>query len=381
MLDGYYTLKNRMDVMLRRWSPEGAVHAAQVDLVSPYLAPVSARGGWRVWVFMGLVAGVLSGCVVLYLSSRTTPLPEIPMVGSMTGSVVDLEETTELTNLRKELVNQREQLQQLSKDHTAALVLLDQAKEQLSKERTRNTSLKAQLGVLQGKLQLTQKHEAELQESRPKLLMEAQRLKGVQSLLTSKETELDRVRRQLQTTRETSTLQESKTTAAAQEITRYRKLYEEGLKDNRKLESELVLMKVHRGAMMSHFQQMYLGLVKQGEGKALLFAARDNASAMLGARAELLRRTRLTERCARIRERVRDESTGKLLDRLEAVLTHLELLNTNDSRASRSFSSTLRETGLLGEIDKAMAKGGEDVAVRSLLFEAMMILKGAERAN
>ena len=85
------------------------------------------------------------------------------------------------------------------------------------------------------------------------------------------------------------------------------------------------------------------------------------------------------ERCAEIRPSVQGTGTGKLVDRLEVVLTRLNMLNVADPAEARAFAALVRRGGLVGEIDETLAKG-QRADIRIWLFEVRLILEGAENA-
>jgi len=99
---------------------------------------------------------------------------------------------------------------------------------------------------------------------------------------------------------------------------------------------------------------------------------------VLEVRREMIRRNRLIERCSVVRKAAGDPEMKRLLDRIEALLTRLDMLDPGDGAAMRAFSSALRGSDVRERIEEALAGRSGDPALRAWLFEALLILRGAE---
>jgi len=99
----------------------------------------------------------------------------------------------------------------------------------------------------------------------------------------------------------------------------------------------------------------------------------DPAGGIVSGRAAV-RKHRLLERCAEVRGQVRSPESRRLFDKLEVVLTRLDILAPDDAAGVRSFTSLLPRLNLTGQIDKALSTAHEQPAVRMWLAETRLVL-------
>ena len=372
MTDGQQDLKNRLEAMLRRW---GADEAARTTPIGK--APVRSRRQavlgalWRRWGPLAAAAVLLVAAVAFFAASRSAgPRSAKP------SAAVDAD--------RNALA---EKLAALQAQHKATLEALVQARNQLEGHAEKTRSIQAECEAAKQNERRAQEQlnaaAERLDDLNGKMLLAGEAARKAGLAREAKEAEVARLGRALQDAEKLCKDAEGKVLAAAEEAEACRKLRDAAVADKRTLENELALVKVHRGAMMRHFQQAYLGLMLE-QDKVLREEEMEPASldaAGLRARQEVARRSRLIERCARIRSTVQDESTRRLLDKLEVILTRLELLDPKAPSAAQTFASMVLQEDISGQIDKALAEGMEVSGVRAWLFEALLVLTGADRVG
>lgn len=157
-------------------------------------------------------------------------------------------------------------------------------------------------------------------------------------------------------------------TAAANELTRRRKAEEaaEAKLAEARLESKRMAMR-HR-EIVDAFQRTYLASVAPGQTG-------------LEARKTAVRTRQMLDRLAKLSGDVSSDGTRQLLDRLEAVLTRLDLVDAGRAGDAQSFSRLLGQGDLERQIDSALAAPGQAEDLKNWLFEAKLILLGGANAG
>ena len=101
----------------------------------------------------------------------------------------------------------------------------------------------------------------------------------------------------------------------------------------------------------------------------------------LRARQSASKRSRMVQRMAALRKADRAQAVAPLLDRLEVVLTQLDMIDCSDPRAAKSFAKLLDKGSLVVKIDDALAAANNPAELRNFLAEAKLILGGAENVG
>jgi flagellar basal body-associated protein FliL len=156
--------------------------------------------------------------------------------------------------------------------------------------------------------------------------------------------------------------------AAGEELTLRRRAEEAAeakLTDARQDAQRLELR--HR-EIVEAFQRTYLASVAPGQSG-------------LEARKTAVRARQMIQRLASLSGEVKSDQTRQVLDRLEAVLTRLDLMNANRPDSRESFSRLVTQGDLERQIDAALAAPGQAEDVKNWLFEAKLILMGGPNAG
>ena len=156
--------------------------------------------------------------------------------------------------------------------------------------------------------------------------------------------------------------------AAGEELTLRRRAEEAAeakLTDARQDAQRLELR--HR-EIVEAFQRTYLASVAPGQSG-------------LEARKTAVRARQMIHRLASLSGEVKSDQTRQVLDRLEAVLTRLDLMNANRPDSRESFSRLVTQGDLERQIDAALAAPGQAEDVKNWLFEAKLILMGGPNAG
>ncbi|MDY7010861.1 MAG: hypothetical protein SVV80_08945 [Planctomycetota bacterium] len=343
----------RLERMLRRW---GVAESARRVGVPP-MPEMTPQRRWKTillrWGPPAAAAAMLLVAVGLFVitftGNDTSPAQE---------DVENLK--AELAQVRTELARARKELETSRENHASELAQLEarfrQEKEKLLGEADRRiTALRnniaqkeARLEQVAGELDKTLKRLASADAERKRLLKSAQNNERTRIRLAAAVSELDRVNRK----------------------------YRQVLTDSQKVQSELVALKARNKTVFDDFQRAYLSAAAaaggmENPGRRIDLAVRQSAA----------RGAALLERCAELRSLVPTTDTGRLMDRLEVVLTRLELLNPADVSEAEAFASLVRRGGLVREIDAALSEGRRSADVRTWILEARMILEGAENVG
>ncbi len=109
---------------------------------------------------------------------------------------------------------------------------------------------------------------------------------------------------------------------------------------------------------------LYLAIAAPGqEGMSAVQAAATNR--------------RLTDRCMTLRQQAEDQTTRRLLDRLEVVLTQLEMLDPDDERAARALVELTKAQQMREMLTEAIGRSGDDER-RQFLLEVQLIFRGVD---
>ncbi|KPK85105.1 MAG: hypothetical protein AMJ81_04180 [Phycisphaerae bacterium SM23_33] len=156
--------------------------------------------------------------------------------------------------------------------------------------------------------------------------------------------------------------------AAADELDRAAKTQRDALAASQQAAKELAALKARHATMLDSFARLYVSAVAPDQSG---WAARQRAA----------RVAQLLPRCPQLRPSARGEAAARAMDKLEVLLIRLELLDTSDDRAVRSFAALASSEELAGEIEAVLAAGEQPPAVQKWLLEVRLILTGAERVT
>lgn len=350
----------RVEHLLRRWGDDEA--ASRTETGPPPQVVIHPRGGEvqhpsssRVlrWGPLAAAALLLIAAGVLFVASRTTDDQEQSQ--QLTAKIGELESA--LTDARTALEKSQAamgaaeaELAGGKRDAQALEIQLAELRTALSSQGTALETSEARRGELEAKLLAGQ---SALAAARDEL----------------KRTESDRaaaVKRRGEVEVELKRTGE-RMTALAGETDRLRKMNDETVARANEARSELAMLKARHAVILLDVQKAYL-------------ATRSSEMGVKG-RQEAGRRARMIERYSELRLSSGDAATGRLLDRLEVMLTRLDLLDAYDVDATETFAEMFARSGIEAEIDKTLGGGLVGPAVRMWLFEAKLILSGASRAS
>lgn len=156
--------------------------------------------------------------------------------------------------------------------------------------------------------------------------------------------------------------------AAVGELARIRSAEQEAAQALARARREMQQLKLGHLQVVESFRRTYLASLAPGQSG-------------LSARKTAARSRQMIDRLANLSTTVRNQQTRQLLARLEAVLTRLELMNTDSADSQYSFQRLVAQNDLAGLIDAALSAPGEPEPVRNWLFEAKLILTGGPDAG
>jgi len=151
--------------------------------------------------------------------------------------------------------------------------------------------------------------------------------------------------------------------AMGEEMAALRKTNDEALAANRKMRAELAAVKARSALAATAMQRAYLSVPA-------------GAQIELPARQAAAERADLIGRYAQLRLRAAEGPNSRLLDKLEAVLTRLVLLDPYDTGSVETFADMIEAGSVLQEIEEQLSKGLTAPDVRTWLLETKLILSG-----
>jgi chromosome segregation ATPase len=158
---------------------------------------------------------------------------------------------------------------------------------------------------------------------------------------------------------------EDRVTAAADELARLKRSNDDWAKKVQAAQDELAAAKALAARDFEQSQAAYLAAAAPTERG---LKARQSAS----------KRARLVQRVTALRRGDPPQAAVALLDRLEVVLTRLDMIDPSESRSTRGFVKLLDNGGLVQKIDAATTIPSATPELLSVLAEAKLVLAGAE---
>jgi len=361
MTDNPDNSSDRLETLLRQWGAEQAAGAAPVAPAPPVPAapPGGAQTGVRRWAPLAAAAVLLIAAGGLYVEAQRLrrdadrPVSHAPPAATQPDSGRLARLKGQVAELTRRLADSDGQLASLA----PLPEKLEQLRTQWSAEQARHRTAE---GKLAAEVAAREKANRELADKvagsdRRIAALEKQRdsLRKAASQLPQVEAQLAAMEKRLQT--------------AAAELERVGELHESARAAHASAQRELALVRARQAGIFAAFQRTYLAANAPGEDG-------------LRARKTAARARRMVERCALLYRRAGDEANRRLLEKLEVVLTRLELLDTERAGAQTAFSRLLEGSGLTGQIEQALAATDGTDQMRAWLMEAKLILIGTDDA-
>lgn len=348
---------DRLEGLLRRW---GVEEAARTTATPPAPAPPERRKRPRRVRLRWLPAAAAAGLMIA-------------------GAAMFVASLGERSAARRQADDDRREIQALRKDLGALREALSAAQSALGDAGRRITAIADSAGQFRARAERLQKtadaRAAELATAGGKLALLAGDLQTKTGELAALSDKLDaqqgKVRAAEKKMAEAEKLANANSRlqqAAQEELRRMRDMHARALAAERLVRGKLAAESGRLAAMWVDLQNAYLSAA----------APHDVA---LPARQAAARSQHMLARCAALRGAVRDQHTLRLMDRLEVVLTRLDLIDPYPPGQVKAFAELVRKNKLISQIDDALAGGGMNPDVRSWLFEARVILMGADRVG
>ncbi len=343
--------KQPLEAMLRRWGLEEAAARAEVGS-----APLPRPGGRRLvllrWAPLAAAAGLLVAAGLFYWHAETRRGKAADGNARLSGAVA-----AATARQKKDLAAMRAALERIRSQLTAAEARLAKLPTDRDAMMARLARLQEDFSAQEQELAAAKRRQAELQAAAAAKDAELRKMKTALGQLQKVQHDLAEARRQIQQHRtELSDLQ-GKLTGVTTEAARLNERLRSAVAVREKLTGELAAMNAWQDVMLRTSQQEYLA-----------------------ARQVIARRSRLLQRCGQLRPLVRGEAAGPLFDRLEVLLTRLDMLDASDADAIQSFQSLLRQSELSKRIGEALASA-EEPEILAWLTEARLVLTGVGHAG
>ena len=348
---------DRVEGMLRRWGADEAARTTPVPAGPgrPVRRKRPPSPLWR-WVPVAAAALLMLAAAGLFIASRAewsaaerAATEDRDELGRVRASLDKANATLatagiELAASREESRKQAERAIQEGISRARLQGLLDDSNRGLTTATTQVDSLQKSLDV------------------------KGKQIEALSASVSSLEGDVAAANKALVEARGKTQMDPSRQAAAMEELNRMRDMHGRALAAERKARADLQVLEARKQAMWGDFQRAYLSAAAPGD---VGLAARQAAA----------RRSGLVRRCGALGREITSEPTRKLFDKLEAVLTRLDLLDPYEPRAVESFTEMVRGGRLLGEIDAALTSKTMTTDVRAWLFEARAVLMGADRVG
>lgn len=349
----------RIESMLRQWGSQEAIR--QQELPPPPQAQRPARH--RLLRVMGPLAAAAALLIGGILLGNLRPWPAGPQRD-------DAALRTQVKTLGDQLAQVRGELEASQQDLAAA-----------SKRAKVQEQLQGEFDRLAADLTAARAEVAALQKKADESALAAQtatdEAKDLRMAMATSAAETQAAQQKVLDMTQTMTQQGRRLAAAAEELSRVRGGTEQADATLRKAQDDLTSLRSQQDLMFGDLQRVFLsaGALSQ-DGPAGATGADQGDS--LRVRQLAARSARLIERCADVRAGVRSANVKLLLDRLEVVLTRLDMIHADSAIDARAWSALLDDGQLVQEVDKALAAPAESPAVRVWLMQAKMVLAGVQ---
>lgn len=348
---------DRVEGMLRRWGADEAARTTPVP-VGPG-RPVRRKRRpspfWR-WVPVAAAALLMLAAAGLFVASRAE---------RSAAERAATEDRDELGRVRASLDKANETLKTAGTELAASREESRKQADRARQAEARTAGLQKLLNDGSGSLTEATTLVATLQKS---LEAKGKQVEDLSASVSSLEKDVAAADKALAEARKKVQMDPSRQAAVMEELNRMRDMHGRALAAERKARADLQVVEARKQAMWADFQRAYLSAAAPGD---VGLAARQAAA----------RRGGLVKRCGALRREITSEPTRKLFDKLEAVLTRLDLLDPYGPGAVKSFTTLVRGGGFLGEIDAALTNKTMTDDVRAWLFEARAVLMGADRVG
>jgi len=369
---------DRLERMLRQWGADEAGRTTVTPAMPAFDGAGLSKSRMRTvlrWAPLAAAAILLAAsCVVLYVGSLPGRVREPAVVDGAskvppaTASTVPSSRPADddrILELEKQAADLRGQIATAS----TRIAELTGVAADAGKLRTQLDELRKQYET--GLAKWTAALDVQRKEALAEVGKQAGRIKAAELKIA----ELETARRVLKTAADEGDLAKEQVSdlrkrlvAAGDELTRRRKTVEAVEVKLAKANGESQRMAVRQQEIIDAFQRTYLASVAPGQSG-------------IEARKTAIRARQMLDRLAKLSGDVRSDNTRQLLDRLEAVLTRLDLINADRAGDAQSFSRLLGQGDLQQQIDDALGAPGQAAEVKNWLFEAKLILMGEPNAG
>ena len=347
----------RMESLLLRWGAEEAAGEVKAPPM-PELQRKRAKRSplWLRWLPTAVAAAALvaAGWMYMEISERHRQA-----VREVEGQLIELEQEYENRQART------------AKQHELALAELRQARDEAEAGRGQMELHRTESGRLRRLLAATGMEVAQAKSTIKQLkslikTRQDQAAKLLADIAGLKDT-ASNLRDQLTSSNIARTGMQRRLEEALKDIGALRAMHDESIASVEKTRGELARVETAAATQWRQFKRIYYE------------SAAPNQRALLASQLAA-RRSKLLRRCGQLREQTTDEATGRLLERLEVVLTRLEIMDASSPRAGQRFDKVVVGAQLKREIDDAIVAGGP-ADVQALLIQTRLILTGDNREN
>ncbi len=358
----------KLEDALRRWGADRAAAEAPTGR-APIPGARRAAPSRRRWVPAAVAAALLLATGGLFVGAWWGPPgARSDAGGGDEAAVASLEERLDaarrdLADLRARLTDTREQATQASEALAERTGELERARQRIASAERRAGELTERLAEAKGEAERLSTQLADREEAVRSAEADSQRLaeriEAREAELAAAREEKGKIEKSLAAIRQ----------EFAAETARLRKMHDAAVAETRQLQRDLLAARARRQAAEEAFRTAYVARVRR-EGGDGLEAWRDAAVD-----------SDLLDRAARLRKAAGDAATRRLIERTEALLTRLTLLDVNDYAAMRAFGEAVERSGVPDEIDEALAAGARAPELRAWLLESKLVLEGAARVG
>lgn len=127
-------------------------------------------------------------------------------------------------------------------------------------------------------------------------------------------------------------------------------------------------------------QQARAALASRAELRDLYLMLTGASPEGLAGWQQAARERKLLDRCAVVRQAVRDPQAREVVDAVETLLTRLDMLDATDARASSSLAKLVRQTAVLERLENLHQNVWTTDALRTWAMEVALVLDGVSHA-
>lgn len=312
----------------------------------------------------------------MYLTQRYLTLtPPLENIVADSVSNVDSSATKSADPLYERVTELTQQVSTLRSEQIAIKMRYADLEAEKKAESARAADLASELAAINAKSTATSSPAADENERINALESDVVRLTGALKVAGNRE---EKANAELAAANKKLKLLEDQMKISADEATRNATRYAELAKElamatKKMQEAEASLAVIDNSLSAAKVERVRI----YNDMQKLYFATAGGEATGVSAAQKISKANKLIARAADMGEHIKDPAGIQLRDRIETMLTRLEMMNPGDPATVDAFLKSANDSKIIQQIDEMLAKGNDSAECRCWLLESKLVLIGA----